>query len=117
MWQFKKGSDMVAIKEGSVLKVLKLVKLVEQHKCESVYSHNRFPPGVLPPELAVKKQMAYWAEDDTIFTKVQQATQDSSMAQCMWEVKVSADAKITPVAVLLITKKMLTVKLGEALEV
>ena len=96
--------------------VLKLVTLAEQHKCEAVFAHNRFPPGILPPELLLKKAMVYLAEDETTFAKVQQAIQGSTLVQCVWEVKVQ-EGKIWPVAVLLMTKKQLTVKLGEALEV
>eukprot|EP00969_Alexandrium_andersonii_P208988 9230131-Alexandrium_andersonii.AAC.1 len=95
---------MVAIKAGGVLKVQKLVSLVEQHKCERVFAHSRFPPGILPPELVAKKAMAYVAEDEATFTKVQHAVQGSSTAQCLWEVMVQ-DGKVWPVAVLLMTKK------------
>ena len=119
-WEFKKGHEIVAVrnKVNGKVTVMKLLNFVSDNKCDSVFQHNKFTAGVFPPELVLKKAMRYTPSDAdalAIFQKIHSAVHESSSAQLLWEVSVK-EGKVWPGAVLLMSKKQLSIKVGEVFQ-
>ena len=117
-WEFKKGHEIVAVrnKVNGKVTVMKLLNFVSDNKCDSVFQHNKFTAGVFPPELVLKKAMCYSPGDaEATFQKIHSAVKQSSSAQLLWEVSVK-DGKVWPGAVLLMSKKQLSIKVGEVFQ-
>ena len=81
-------------------KVLKLTKVIEEHKVEHIYNHPKFTKGVVPEALVPKKSFRFLPNEDigASFRDVQQAAERSPGIEMLWIVAV-ASSKITPLGV------------------
>jgi len=116
-WEFKKGHELVVARGSKGVRVMKLLTYVQENKCTSVYQHNRFEAGIFPPELALKQAMTFvpGAPASAVFQKVLEAIRASTQAHLLWEV-VTKEGRVWPEALLLVSKKQLTLKVGESLQ-
>lgn len=117
-WTFRTPQELVLMRPAGGVKVMKLATVIEENKCDCIYSHNRLPgAGLVPPELVLKKQQFFvpGAEGAEKFRTVFAAVSGRPQARFIWEVEVRA-GKVWPVAVSLVNSKQLLLLLGQRID-
>ena len=89
---------------------MSLLDLIKHSQATQVYNHDKFPPGTPPGTLTPKSTKVFCPSADAQAVEALiKATQTSKKAGVLWHVKVDR-AKVLPLALVLWTKRALTVK-------
>ena len=109
-WSFGRLSTHVLFEIQGELKEMSLLDVIKHSQATQVYNHDKFPPGTPPGTLTPKSTKVFCPSADAQAVEaVIKATQTSKKAGLLWRVKVDR-AKVLPLALVLWTKRALTVK-------
>ena len=110
-WSFGKLSTHVLFEIQGELKEMSLLDLIKHSQATQVYNHDKFPPGTPPGTLTPKSTKVFCPSADAQAVEALiKATQTSKKAGLLWQVKVDGAKKGLPLALVLWTKRALSVK-------
>ena len=110
-WSFGRLSTHVVFEIQGELKEMSLLDVIKHSQATQVYNHDKFPPGTPPGTLTPKSTKVFCPSADAQAVEALiKATQTSKKAGLLWQVKVDGAKKVLPLALVLWTKRALSVK-------
>ena len=113
-WSFARISvPVVTVGTDGALAVTTLEQVISKGKASSVFNHDKFAPGQPPNVLTAKSVKVFVAKGSAPSPDlVTAALKDSQKAHLLWQVKVDS-GKVIPVAMCIVAKKAIAVKVGK----